>query len=126
MCVLLRCYFRQVGVETGIEPGFCKLGLCEVGETLLVELILELLEAQDEVENFGIVMLGNFGEACAVAIGGSTYSHGMFGLGEGRTYILLNGELNGTAPAMATQHAVIVKEIFMVEFLIVRIQNMRI
>ena len=45
MCVFLRRDLCQVGVEVGAEAIFCELGLSEVGETLAIEGILEMLEA---------------------------------------------------------------------------------
>ena len=61
MCVLLRRQLRQIRVEIRVETIFCELGLGKVGETLLVESVLKLLEAENEVENLGLCVLGSSG-----------------------------------------------------------------
>lgn len=58
VCLLVNVDFLQVGVERVFEASSDEVGLCVVGQSLLIELPLKVLESQCIVEDNAIVNLG--------------------------------------------------------------------
>ena len=56
---LVRGDFLEIAVKSRIETSSCKLGLAEVGKTLAVEGVFEMLQSQSVVEDVSIRDLGS-------------------------------------------------------------------
>ena len=58
MSLLMRCNFREIGVEVQVETGVGEVRCREVGEAFGVEGVLEVLEVEGELEDVDVAVGG--------------------------------------------------------------------